>query len=113
VVDGASTFSDEMGNAIAAAAPATSDGSPEREFAARWNRGEDVDSFAGELQAYYDAVAARLRTPAGYDDYVRLAESRRDRVREMPIFESPLLFARTDVPSRAREMRADGTVVEV
>jgi hypothetical protein len=31
----------------------------------------------------------------------------------MPIFESPLLFARTDVPSRARQMRPDGTVVEV
>ena len=44
---------------------------------------------------------------------VRLAEARRDRVRLMPIFESPLLFARTNVPSRAREMRPDGTVVEV
>ena len=113
VVDGASTFSDELGNTIAAAAPATPEGSPEREFAARWNQGEDIDVFAGELQTYYDAVAARLLTQAGYDDYVRLAESRRDRVRDMPIFESPLLFARTDVPSRVREMRADGTVVEV
>jgi hypothetical protein len=52
-----------------------------------------------------------LRTQAGFDDYVRLAEARRDRVRTMPIFESPLLFAH--VPSRAREMRPDGTVVEV
>ena len=32
-------------------------------------------------------------------------------VRLMPIFESRLLFARTDVPKRAREMRADGSVV--
>ena len=30
-----------------------------------------------------------------------------------PVLPSLLLFARTDVPSRAREMRPDGTVVEV
>jgi hypothetical protein len=113
VTNGASTFSDEMGDAIAAAAPATPQGSPEREFAARWDVGADVDAFGADLQAYYAAVTARLRTQAGFDDYVRLAEARRDRVRLMPIFESPLLFARTDVPKRAREMRADGTVVEV
>jgi hypothetical protein len=113
VVDGASSFSEEMGDAIAAAAPSTAEGSPEREFAARWNRGEDVDSFGAELRAYYAAVTARLQTQAGFDDYVRLAEARRDRVRLMPIFESPLLFARTNVPSRAREMRPDGTVGEV
>jgi hypothetical protein len=113
LADGASTFSDEMGDAIAAAAPATPQGSPEREFAERWSRRDDVASFGAELQAYYDAVTPRLRTQAGYDDYVRLAEARRDRVRPMPIFESRLLFARTNVPSRAREMRADGSVVEV
>ena len=65
VVDGASSFSEEMGDAIAAAAPATPEGSPEREFAARWDQGEDIDVFAGELQTYYDAVTARLRTQAG------------------------------------------------
>jgi hypothetical protein len=113
VTGGASGFSDETGNAIAAAAPGTPEGSPEREFADRWARGDDFPSFGRELQAYYAAVTARLRTQAGYDDYVRLAESRRERVRQMPIFESPLLFARTNVPPRAREMRADGTVVEV
>ena len=111
--DGASSFSQEMGDAIAAAAPGTAQGSPEREFAARWDQGEDVDAFGADLRAYYAAVSARLATQAGFDDYVRLAEARRDRVRTMPIFESPLLFARTDVPSRAREMRPDGTVVEV
>ena len=42
-----SAFSDEMGDAIAAAAPATPEGSPEREFAARWDRGDDVDAFGG------------------------------------------------------------------
>jgi len=113
LADGASTFSDEMGDAIAAAAPASPVGSPEREFADRWSRRDDLASFGAELLAYYDAVTARLSTQAGFDDYVRLAEARRDRVRLMPIFESPLLFARTNVPKRAREMRADGSVVEV
>jgi hypothetical protein len=106
-----------MGEAIAAAAPGTPEGSPEREFAERWSRGSDPDqgmaSFGAELSAYYAAVTERLRTQGGYDDYVRLAESRRARVATMPIFESPLLFARTDVPPRVRAMRADGTVVEV
>jgi hypothetical protein len=110
---GASAFSQQMGDAIAAAAPSTPDGSPEREFAVRWARGDDITSFGDELQAYYAAVTARLRNQEGYDTYVRLAESRRARVRPMPIFESPLLFARTDIPPGDRQMRADGTVVEV
>jgi hypothetical protein len=113
VTGGTSEFSDRMGEAITAAAPQTPGGSPEREFAERWARGEDLASFGAELQAYYAAVTGRLTTQAGYDDYVRLAESRRARVHPMPIFESPLLFARTDVPPGTREMRADGTVLEV
>jgi hypothetical protein len=113
VVDGTSDFSDEMGDAVVAAAPATREGSPEREFAEAWGRGDDVDAFGDQLQAYYAAVVGRLRTREGYDDYVRLAESRRARVGTMPICESALLFARTDVPLRERQMRADGTVVEV
>jgi hypothetical protein len=114
VTDGASGFSTEMGEAITAAAAGTAEGSPEREFAARWALGDDfAAAFDEELQRYYQAVTGRLATQQGYDDVVRLAESRRDQVRTMPIFESPLLFARTDVPSRARAMRADATVVEV
>jgi hypothetical protein len=113
VTGGGSDFSERMGEAIAAAAPGTPEGSPEREFAARWARGEDFTPFGDELRAYYAAVVARLTTQAGYDDYVRLAESRRARVRTMPIFESPLLFATTDVPPGTREMRTDGTVAEV
>jgi hypothetical protein len=117
ITNGASDFSDAFGDAISAAAPGTAAGSPEREFAARWARGSEPDegmaSFGAELSAYYAAVTGRLRTQAGYDDYVRLAESRRARVRTMPIFESPLLLPRSDVPPRERAMRADGSVVEV
>ena len=114
VTAGESSFSTEMGKAITAAAPGTPGGSPEREFAARWALGDDfAAAFDEELLRYYRAVSDRLATQQGYDDFVRLAESRRDRVRAMPIFESPLLFAQTDVPRRARAMRADATVLEV
>ena len=113
VTGGTSSFSGEMGDAITAAAPGTPDGSPEREFAQRWARGEDLASFERELQAYYAAVTDRLQTQGGFDDYQRLAESRRARVRRMRIFESPLLFAETDISRRNRRMRTDGTVEEV
>jgi hypothetical protein len=113
VTGGTSTFSQEMADAIVAAAPGTTAGSPEREFAARWAVGEDfADAFAAELTAYYGAVTKQLATQDGYDDYVRLAETRRRRVRRMPIFETPLLFAENDVPDAARTMRPDGTVTE-
>ena len=113
VVGGRSDFSDEMAGAIVTAAPDTSEGSPEREFAELWGRRDDVAFHGERLRAYYAAVTQRLRTQAGYDDYVRLAESRRERVRQMPIFEGPLLFPSTDVPPGERQMRADGSVVEV
>jgi hypothetical protein len=106
-------FSRQLADRITAAAPATPEGSPEREFAARWARGDDLSSFDDELDAYYAAVGARLRTQDGFDACVRLAESRRASVRGMPISETPLLFVTTDVPRARREMRADATVPEV
>ncbi len=110
---GVADFSQRMAERITAAAPATPKGSPEREFAARWARGDDLSSLDDELDAYYAAVGARLRTQDGFDAYVRLAESRRAGVRRMPISETPLLFVTTDVPRAPREMRADATVTEV
>ena len=58
------------------------------------------------------AVVARLRTSDGYAAYARLAETRRTRVRAMPIAETPLLFAQAAVPRRDRSMGADGVVRE-
>lgn len=114
VTDGASTFSQEMADAVLAAAPDTPDGSPEREFAERWHVGEQFqEPFDALLTPYFAAVAERLQTAEGFDDYVRLAESRRNVVRTMPIFESRLLFPTTNIEDRQREMRPDGTVVEL
>jgi hypothetical protein len=112
VANGASSFSQEMADAILAVAAGAPDGAPEREFAERWEVGEDFDDMLnGLLRAYYDAVSALLETQEGFDDYFRLAESRRQRVRDtMPIFESPLLFATTNIAPAARSMRQDGSV---
>lgn len=68
------------------------------------------ERFGALLGTYYEAIIAQLETPGGFDDYTRLAESRRERVREMPIFENRLLFAETNVTPERREMRPDGTV---
>jgi hypothetical protein len=112
VIDGASSFSQEMADTILAVAVGASDGAGEREFAERWGVGEDFDDTFNELlRTYYGEVSARLATQEGFDAYVRLAESRRDRVREtMPIFEFPLLFATTNIPPAALSMRQDGSV---
>lgn len=111
LADGASAFTDAFADAIVAAA--TEPGTPEREFADRWKLKDGwKESFDAELAAYFKAVTKRLTTQAGFDDCFRLAESRRDLVRTMPIAESPLLFASTNIPSTPRAMTANGTVQE-
>jgi hypothetical protein len=108
---GASTFSDEFAAAVVTAAEGSPDGSAEREFADRWNVGKSFkEPFNALLRDYYAAVTGRLATQEGFDGYFELAQSRRQRVREMPIFESPLLFAEDNIANAQRVMRPDGTV---
>lgn len=114
VENGASGFSQEMADAILGAAQAALDGSPEREFADRWEVGEDfVGPFNDLLTAYYRAVSVRVKTQPGFDDYYRLGESRRQRgIAEMAILgEFPLLFARASISPGPLAMHADGKVV--
>ena len=120
VTNGTSEFSQLLGDAIVAAAEATGPDSPEREFAGRWGVGDGWrEVFGAELNQYYAAITERLREQDGLDDVIRLAESRRDHVRgsdlhqRMPISESPLLFARTNISFGERVMRPDATVAEV
>ncbi len=106
-------FSQTVADAIRGSTAATEPGTPEHEFAQLWDAGEDFKApFDALLQNYYAAFAERLTTQEGFDSYMRLAEARRDRVKAMPIAESPLLFSRTNIPSQERIMRADGTVEE-
>ncbi|MDQ4124877.1 MAG: hypothetical protein M3134_04645, partial [Actinomycetota bacterium] len=108
-----STYSDDMANAIIAAAAATPANSPEKEFVDRWEKAATLPGSLGEeLEAYYAAITNKLKTQAGFDDFVRLAESHRNRVRETPLFEFELLFPVTDIPEgQRRAMRRDATVV--
>ncbi|HYP23175.1 MAG TPA: hypothetical protein VEV43_06355 [Actinomycetota bacterium] len=116
IKSGKSTYSDDMANAIIAAAAATPANSPEKEFVDRWNKAATLPGPLGdELEAYYDAIAKKLKTQAGFDDFVRLAESQRKRVRDQTrLVESLLLFPTTDVDDdERRAMKRDATVVLV
>jgi hypothetical protein len=114
ITGGTSDFSQRMADAILAAAPNAGPTSPEQEFAELWDAGDDfAAAFSQKLNHYYAAVTARLQTQEGFGDFMRLAESRRERVRAMPINESPLLFASTNIPGRDRILKSDGTVEEV
>jgi hypothetical protein len=105
-----SRFSAQMAEAILAAA---TPGSPEAEFAERWNVGASFKRpFNRILKRYYDAVEEKLKRQAGFDAYFQLAEERRVRFKQsMPIAqEFPLLLPRTNIAPRGRFMRPDGTV---
>lgn len=109
--DGKSSFSQDMADAILAAAEAAGESSPEAEFRSHWQAGNRWrEQFNQMLAAYYEAVTGRLTTQEGFDDYCRLAESRRNRVRQLPIFESPLLFPATNILGGERSMNPDGTI---
>ena len=102
-----------MADAILAAARAAPAGSPEAEFAERWNVGPQFKRpFNRILKRYYDAVEDKLGRQAGFDPYFQLAEERRRRFRQsMPIAqEFPLLLPRTNIAPRGRFMKPDGGV---
>ncbi len=106
-------FSQAAADAIVGSQEAAEADTPEAEFAELWNVGDQfVDTFNSQLNGYYSAVQTRLTAQSGMDDYMRLAESRRNKVRAMPITESPLLFATTDIPDADRRMLVDGSVEE-
>jgi len=109
LADGA--FSDQLAGAILSAADEQADDSPAVEFKRLWEVGEDFeDAFAAQLGAYHAAVQGRLDSPSDFDAVYALAESRRARVREMPIAEFPLLFSVSTITATPRAMRADGSV---
>lgn len=108
---GKSTFSQEMVNSILAAAKAGPAGTPEAEFAQRWNAGPNFKKpFDRLLSDYYEAVVGKLKTQAGFEPYFKLAEERRQTFNEMPISEFPLLLPKTNIGRAPRRMRSDGTV---
>ncbi len=110
-----STYSEDFAQAIIAASETTPAGSPEKEFVDRWEKAATLPGGLGnELKKYYDAIDQKLKGQEGFDDFVRLAESHRNRVRETPLFEFPLLFPMTNIPKNQRRvMKRDATVARV
>ena len=108
-----STYSEEYAQAIIAASAGTPAGSPEKEFVDRWEKAAKLPGRLGkELEKYYEATDQKLKSQDGFDDFVRLAESHRNRVRETPLFEFPLLFPVTNVPrAQRRAAERDANVV--
>jgi hypothetical protein len=100
--------------AVEAAVSGTPEGSPERELLAYWALGEVAwrARFEEFLTEYFAALAERAATEEGFDDFVRLAESRRRGFRRRRLDEFKLTVPRTNIPddAPALRMRADGHV---
>lgn len=115
LVKGKSGFASTMVKRILAAAEDSPDNSPEREFAKRWQAGAKWRSeFNRLLDNYYVGVEKTLATQAGSDGVFRVAETRRNDMRDTtPLVESQLLFPTTSHPPAKRmRMRFDGTAVK-
>lgn len=93
---------------------ASEQGSDEHEFLTRWDVGEPfLEAYNALLEPYYAAISERLAAQEGFDGFVLLAESRRQRTRKMPIArEFDLLFPATDIPRLDRRMTVDARVEE-
>ncbi|MFD7835295.1 hypothetical protein [Streptomyces sp. NPDC059761] len=91
--------------------------SPEARFAAHWQVPEDAwqSVFGQRVDAYLRKVTQQIQTASGFDDYVRLAESRRRQFRLMKLNEFELTLPVTNIPPGAPPlaMREDATVAEL
>lgn len=108
----ASDLEERFVDAVRASAPES--GGPEAEFLANWGLPVDTwqATFTARIKAYFVALAAAASTEAGFDGWVRLAESRRRLFRRRPLAEFRLTLPMTNIPedASALEMHADGTV---
>ncbi|MGH4014342.1 MAG: hypothetical protein ACRDSL_10540 [Pseudonocardiaceae bacterium] len=105
-----------IAHAIAQAADGLPADSPEAQFLDNW-RFADSDwrgVFAARIEDYLSAVTARVSTTEGFDDYVRLAESRRREFKRMRLNEFALTLPLTNIPPDAPllQMNQDGTIGE-
>lgn len=107
---------DKVAQAILAAARTLPADSAEGRFAGLWQVPDDAwqTVFGQRVDAYLRKVTEHIRTESGFDDYVRLAESRRRQFRLMKLNEFELTLPVTDIPPGAPPlaMREDATVAE-
>lgn len=111
---GGKDFCQTIADKILAAAATLPADSAERRFADYWNLSDDglKARAAKDLADYFASVRQRLGTSDGFDDYTRLAQSRRDRFAQSDLDESELklLLPKTNIPPADLRMNADGTV---
>jgi hypothetical protein len=98
--------------AVEASVPAP--GSPEDEFLANWRLPVAIfeRTFEARIEDYFAQLGALADTEAGFDGWVRLADSRRREFRRHRLFEFSLTVPTTNIPPDAPilQMRPDGTV---
>ena len=108
---------DKVAQAILEAARTLPADSPEGRFAGHWQVPDDAwrTVFGQRVDAYLRKVIEHIRTESGFDDYVRLAESRRRQFRLMKLNEFELTLPVTNIPPGAPPlaMREDATVAEL
>lgn len=106
--------SQQIAAAIAAAADDLPAGSPEAQFLGNWRLADSDwrNVFAARIQGYLGAVTARVGTAEGFDDYVRLAESRRREFKRMRLNEFALTLPVTNIAPDAPllQMNHNGTI---
>ncbi|MBT2421891.1 hypothetical protein J7F01_14785 [Streptomyces sp. ISL-22] len=108
---------DKIAQAITDAAADLPTDSPEGRFAAHWQVPDDTwrTVFGQRVAAYLRKITERIGTESGFDDYVRLAESRRRQFRVMKLNEFDLTLPVTNIPPNAPllAMREDATIAEL
>ncbi|HEX8650246.1 MAG TPA: hypothetical protein VF708_05350 [Pyrinomonadaceae bacterium] len=117
IVNGQSDLPDRIAGAIAAAATNLPPDSPEQQFLANWNLPDDQwkKVFSDRIAAYLNAVNNQVVTAQGFDQYARLAISRRNEFMSThatsSLGEFELLLPQTDLILAATlEMKSDATV---
>lgn len=114
---GASDVPARFADRVAQAAQGLPPDSPEQQFLSNWNLPDDQwqNVFRERIRGYLTAVNGRLSAQEGFDDYMRLAVSRRREFTASPaksLAEFPLLLPRSNVPAAAPllRMNPDGSV---
>ena len=109
-------LSQQIAVVISEAAEGRPANSPEAEFKANWELPESEwqNVFASRIESYLAAVSVHISSAAGFDDYVRLAESRRREFKRMRLNEFSLTLPVTNIPPSAPflQMQPDGTIRE-
>lgn len=88
-------------------------GSAEQEFMDYWKLDDAkwLEVFSKTISDYLKQIQTKVKTQEGYDDFVRLAESRRMLFKQTRLYEFPLTFPVTNVKLNASlEMTPNGDV---